>query len=301
VNFDFSEVLTRAWQITWKHKALWFLTALPVLVVFLVFLLMFVPLFLGESSPRQLTDLLENPIFILIAIIAYAFIFVATVFLQIVSRSSVTLGVLRAEQGIQPVTFMDLLKDGFQYFWRILGVFALINVTIGLVFFAFFACTMLLTLVTIGMAAICLQPVFILLTPLSLLVVALMEQAEAAVVADGMGVMDALKRGYELLKANIWKYVLVTLVIYFGMTVLMGLVMFPLMIPFVAISFSSLNSDANFQNMIWASVAFSLLFVPVVALVQGVSMTYLKSALVITYLRLTRSFELQPAAQEAVS
>ena len=301
MQFDFGEIFSRAWQITWKNKALWVLTALPILVVFLIFPLMFIPIFIGGSNPRQLSGLFENPVFILIIILFEVFIIVAGTILQIVSRSSVTLGVLRAEEGIQPVTFMDLLKDGFQYFWRMLGVFALINVSVGLIFSAFFACALALILVTVGMGAICLQPVFILMTPLSLLLISFLEQAEAAVVADGMGVMDAVKRAYELVKTNIWKYALITIVIYFGMTILTSFLMFPIMIPFFAFSFANINSEAHLRNIIWAPILFSLALMPVIALVQGVAMTYLKSSLMITYLRLTRGVEARPELQETVS
>jgi hypothetical protein len=299
MNLDFGDVLSRAWQITWQHKVLWFLTALPISIILLVLPFMFIPLLSERQDPREFPNVFGDPISVLILIFAFMVIFVGSILLQIVARSSVTLGVLRAEAEIQPVTFTNLLKDGFQYFWRILGVFALVNVTFGLVFSAFFAGVMALILVTVGIAAVCLQPLFILITPLSLLVLALMEQAEAAVVANGMGVMEAVKQAYELVRANIWKYILITVVIYFGMTTLISLVIFLFMIPFSAFVFSSLNSEAGSQNLVWLLIAFTLLLTAVIALVQGVALTYMKSALMIIYLRLTRSPTLQPLLQEA--
>ena len=238
MQFDLSQVLTRAWQITWKHKVLWVVTALPSLIIFLAFPFMFAPVFLDGQDPRDLANLFDNPVFVIVIIVFYMVILAGGMLLQIVARSSVTLGVLRAHEGIQPIMFMSLLRDGLPYFWRILGIFALTNVTIGLAFFVFFVVVMILTVVTIGMASICLQPLFLLISPLSLLVLAFMEQAEAAVVVDGMDVMSAVKRGYELVKANIWQYALITIVIYFGMTVLISILIFPFMIPFFVFAFS---------------------------------------------------------------
>jgi hypothetical protein len=301
MNFDVGEVLSQAWQITWKHKILWVITALPASIIFLALPFMFAPILLDGQDPRDLSNLFGNPIFVPVIIVIYMVILVVGMLLQIVSRSSVTLGILRAEEGIQPITFMKLLSDGLPYFWRILGVFALTNVTVGFAFFVFFICVMVLTVVTIGMASICLQPLFLLISPLSLLVLAFMEQAEAAVVVDGMDVMGAVKRGYELVRANIWKYALITIVIYFGMSILISVLIFPFMIPFFVFALSDVNSETNFRNVMWMVIGFSALFTPILVLVQGIAMTFLKSSLMITYLRLTRGLAAQPVLLEAVS
>jgi hypothetical protein len=247
--------------------------------------------------------LTKHPAFVIVGGVIYILLIVGGIVLQIISRASVTLGVFKVEAESQPIAFVDLLKDGFRYFWRILGVFALISGGLLVVFLAFFACIALGSALTLGLGAICLQPLFLLLIPASMLVMALMEQAESAVIADEMGVIDAVKKAYELVKANIWKYVVITIIIYFGMNILMSVIMFPLMIPLFFVMMRSVeNNSMDFNSILRIQAVFGIALLPVMALVQGVIMTYLKSAMMLTYLRLTRpANEPQLVVSEAVA
>ena len=302
MNFDIGAVLTRAWQITWKNKVLWAITALPMLPVFLMLPIWFVLVFMDGFDANKIQSWVENPAFVVLGVIFYLVIIVGSVALQIVSRASVTFGVFKVETENQPVVFVDTLKNGLRYFLRILGIFALISGGILVVFLVFFACMALVSVATMGLGAICIQPLFLLMLPAFMLVMALMEQAEAAVVADELGVMDAVKRAYELIRSNIWRYVLITIVIYFGMNLLMSLVMFPLMIPFFFIMMNNIDGGMDFNNMLKLQAVFGAVLFPVMTLVQGFVMTYLKSAMILTYLHLTRSSnEPQPALQEVAA
>jgi hypothetical protein len=302
VNFDIGAVLTRAWQITWKNKVLWGITALPILPVFLLFPFWFVLVFMDGFDPNKIQSWAENPAFVILGVIFYLVIIVGSVALQIISRASVTLGVFKVETENQPVVFVDGLKNGLRYFLRIFGVFALISGGIFVVFLAFFACGALFSVATMGLGAICIQPLFLLMLPVSMLIMALMEQAEAAVVADELGIMDAVKRAYELIRSNIWRYVLITIVIYFGMNLIMSLIMFPLMLPFFFIMMNNLDSGMDFNNILKLQAVFGAVLFPVMALVQGFIMTYLKSAMMLVYLRLTRPVnEDKPELQAVVA
>ena len=46
MNFDFGEILSSAFKITWKHKIMWLFSALPTLLSFIIFPFVFVPVFL---------------------------------------------------------------------------------------------------------------------------------------------------------------------------------------------------------------------------------------------------------------
>ena len=46
MNFDVGEVLSRAWQITWKHRVLWIIGILFGFFISTMFLLMFFPFLL---------------------------------------------------------------------------------------------------------------------------------------------------------------------------------------------------------------------------------------------------------------
>ena len=302
MNFDIGAVLTRAWQITWKNKVLWGITALPILPVFLLFPFWLVLVFMDGFDPNKIESWVENPAFVILGVIFYLIIIVGSVALQIISRASVTLGIFKVETESQPVVFVDGLKNGLRYFWRIFGVLALISGGIFVVFLIFFACMALVSVATMGLGAICIQPLFLLMLPVSMLVMALMEQAEAAVVADELGIMEAVKRAYELIRSNVWRYVLITIVIYFGMNLIMSLIMFPLMIPFFFIMMNNLDSGMDFNNMLKLQAVFGAVLFPVMALVQGFIMTYLKSAMMLVYLRLTRpANEDKPELQAVVA
>ena len=301
MKVDLGEVLTRAWQITWKHKMLWGISALPLLISFLFYPLWLVLAFTQDFDSNRIEGLVENPSFIIVGGVFYVLIIVGSSVLQVMSRSSVTLGVYRIETESQPITFMDLLRDGLQYFWRILGVILLIGLAIVVVFLAFFACVAALSVVTMGFAALCLQPLFLLMIPLTWLVTAGMEQAEAAVIADGMGVTDAVKRAYELVRSNLGSYALITLVIYFGVGILSSLIVFPFMVPMFVFMMRNMESGVmDINNMMRTQSVLGTVILPVFVFIQGVTLTYLKTAMTITYLRLTRApHEPQLVLQEA--
>lgn len=302
MNFDIGAVLTRAWQITWKNKVLWGITALPILPVFLLFPFWLVLVFTNSIDFNKLETGFENPAFVILGVIFYLVIIVGSVALQIISRAAVTLGIFKVETENQPVVFVDGLRNGLRYFLRILGIFALISGGIFVVFLIFFACMALVSVATMGLGAICIQPLFLLMLPVSMLVMALMEQAEAAVIVDELGIMEAVKRAYELIRSNVWRYVLITIVIYFGMNLIMSLIMFPLMIPFFFIMMNNLDSGMDFNNMLKLQAVFGAVLFPVMALVQGFIMTYLKSAMMLVYLRLTRpANEDKPELQAVVA
>jgi hypothetical protein len=181
-----------------------------------------------------------------------------------------------------------------------LGVMLLIQLGFGLVFFALFACMALFGMVTAGIGFICIQPLFIVLYPVMMMVYAFMEQAQAAVVADELGVMDALTKGWELLKANFWRLVLVSLVIYLGASFVSSLVVVPFMFPLFFLPFflESNNFDPTFFGI--ATTGYILILFPLMGLVQGITITFMKSTYTIVYLRLTGSPK-TPVAVEAAA
>ena len=301
MNFDFGEVLSRAWQITWKHKVLWGISLLPFLVSFFFLPVWLVIVFQKDFDFNWISKWMQNPVAIVLLVMIYALIFAASIFLQVASRSSVTLGIYRAETAVEPVAFIDLIKDGLPYFWRILGVSFLVGVGIMIVFFGIFDILTLLSVVTFGFAMLCLQPFFILMIPLSWLVMAFMEQSESAVVADGTNLMDALKRAYELIRSHLWKYVLITLILYVGMATLMSLIIFPVMVPMFFFMMNDLNAEMDVIRILRMQAVLGTILVPLMGFVQGFSITYMKSAMMLVYLRLTRSVQAPLVAHEAVA
>ncbi len=287
MNFDFGEVLTRAVQITWKHKALWLFGALPSLVGIIA-----IPLFFGgllftgfdqSGNPLFFTE----PLYFVFFFIGIAFFSLLSVILYGLSSASLTAGALRAEDGAESLSLLDLFNEGKTYWLRTLGVWLLLTVTIGAAFFVFFACLSLFGVLTAGVGFLCIQPLILLTYPLMLVVYGGVEEALAALIADNLDIFASIQRGWELLKARFWSIFLLSFIVYFAVAVLNMLVVLPFMLPFFFSPFV-LRDTADMRNLMLLAGGISLLLVPVTALVQGVGITFQKAAYAITYLRLTR-------------
>jgi len=283
MTFDYSNVLTRAWQITWRHKAIWVLVLLSVLPSFLLFLLFFLPIFfLGDGGESAIPGLVLFALMLIVFLTTMA----ASYLIGAVTTSAVTLGIVRAERGAGSLRLMDLMRDGLAYFWRILAIMLIVGLMLSLLFSIFSVISVLLILVTIGLAAICTQPLMILLTPLMFLMIGFMEAANTAVIADGMNAMDAIGRAWQIVRANIWKYMLITLIVYFGTYILTSFIMVPFLLPVFAVPFLLDGSDAGAQLTIAIVIVFAGTFFALMILLSSFTGTYMKAALDLTYLRL---------------
>ncbi|MCC6499227.1 MAG: hypothetical protein IT313_03055 [Anaerolineales bacterium] len=301
MTFDIGEVLSRAGQITWRNKVLWLFSALPVAVNFLIFPAMVVPMFLLGFDSDGTPIIFENPILIVGFMLGNILISVLTFVAYTAGSSSLTLGIVRAEDGDGSLLFRDLAKDGVKYFVRILGIGLLVSVSSSLVFTVIMFGLVLFGFVTMGIGFICAQPLILLMYPLMMLLYALIEQSNAAVVADDLSVTDAIAQAWNLLKANFWRILLLSIIVYFAVSILSSVLVVPFMIPFFffPILFTEPSQvESTFRLFGWIMLAFGVILLPVMALVQGVAITFMKSAYILTYLRLTRPAE-QPAPVEA--
>jgi hypothetical protein len=80
---------------------------------------------------------------------------------------------------------------------------------------------------------------------------------------------------------------IMTIIIYFGITILSSLIMVPMMIPFISFAvFAESSTEMNNFPILGIMVAFSCIFFPIMVLVSSISQTLLKTSLTLTYLRL---------------
>lgn len=291
MNFDVGEVLSQAGQITWKHKVLWVFSALPVFVSFLILPLVFVPIISMGTDPRGIPVIFSEPLFIALLVVTNVIVGLLGFVLYAVGTSSVMRGILRLEEGVSQLNFQELFSDGRKYVWRILGVMLLISLGVSAIFFVLFGCMALFGMVTAGIGFICLQPLFILFYPIMIVLYAVIEQSQAAVVADDLGVVEAISQGWNLVKENFWRFLLISLIVYLGVTFLSSLVVLPFMAPFFFIPFLIDNSQINLstQSIILFVAALSAILLPIMALVQGITITLMKATYMLVYLRLTRA------------
>jgi hypothetical protein len=274
-----------------------------VLVSFLILPLVFVPIIFMGTDSRSNPVIFEEPLFIVLFVVTNIIVSLLGFVLYAVGTSSVMVGVLRSEEGIVQLKFQELFNDGRRYLGRILGVMLLISLGVSAIFLALFACMALFGAVTAGIGFICMQPLFIVLYPVMMILYAVIEQSQAAVVVDDMGVVDAITRGWNLVKENFGRFLLISLIIYFAMTFLSSIVVLPFMAPFFFIPFLIDNPqiELSTQSLIFFIAAFSVILLPVMALVQGITITFMKASYVIVYLRLTRGSTSRPHLQTATA
>lgn len=305
MNFNFGEVLARAWQITWKHKSLWLAGALVTLVGFVsaAISLAINPQYASMNDSAEISRQLP---LILLSSAASIFISLLSIPLTVLAMTIPSLGTVQLERGGERVRFGELLRGSLPYFWRILGIFMVIMIGAFLVTMVVVGCITLLSVLTFGVGALCFIPVIILFIPVWILVYALLEQGLSAVVVDNLGFSAALQRAWDLVKKNALVIVLISLIIYLGSAILSMIVSIPLMIPISGFMMEIIKTGGQTQpdpqmiqdfnrNLMGWMLAFS----PLYALFQGILFAFMQSAWTLTYMRLTRPPESTPVIVEA--
>ena len=299
MNFELGEVLTRAWQISWKHKSLWWFGVFFGLIMSIIFPLMFTPMFLPFLMENRSMDML------LVFMFGFTILFFGIIAIMYpvsaVVQTALTLGVLHADQDAEPISLSELIKNSLPFFWRILGVMTLYAIAVILINLVLQAVITLVTIVTFGLGMLCMTPLMLLLYPVMFLSIVWMEQAVNGIIIDKMEIMDAIKQGWHIIRNNLLSIVLVMVVVYFGVGMVSGMIILPMMIPFMVLPLSFMEGEPNL-TIISISLLCSVAFGPLFALINGWAMAFTKSAWVLTYVRLTRLVnEPQPVLQETTT
>lgn len=307
MNFNFGEVLTRAWQIIWKHKILWVFGILA-----------------GcgqggggsggggggETGIGQQTDIppqmmewlrvIEENITTIVAVgIALLCLFwIIAVFLSAIGKIGLIRGAAQADGGVESLVFGQLFSESIPYFWRMffLSLILSIPILIGVVFFmvAIFGIAISASggndPAWMGLAAMI--PLFIgcicLLIPLMFVLSMIFRQAERAIVLDELGVLPAISRGWDVFRNNLGPILLMAIILFiislvagFVIAIPIFLVVFPTAFAFV------LGEGQSTLPLILMGVSFCL-YIPVGLVLNGILMSYTEAAWTLTYLRLTR-------------
>jgi len=299
MSFDIGDVLTQAWQITWKNKSLWWFGIILTLIVFPFLIAFLLPI----SIPFLLENQRTNSIPFLIPLLLMGFIFVIIIFFVIIylftvlMSTSIALGAWRAAEGKERVALVELLKNSLPFFWRVLGVMLLYAAVLMVINIGVQIFITVISLVTLGFGALCAMPLTLLLYPVMFIASVWLELAINGIVIDKMMVMEAVKQGWQMIRNNILAVALVTVVVYFGISIITSILVTPVMAPVFIILFGFLNSKLNWIVLAVATL-LGLLFVPVFALISGWSNTFVRSIWVLTYLRLKHSVKPNTELQE---
>jgi hypothetical protein len=307
---NYGEVLTQAWKIIWKFKVLW---------IFGIFASCGTGSGGGGNGsnvnyqtssgdfPPQVERLFANSerffndfwwVFALLICLTCVLVLVA-IFLSTIGRIALIKGTLRAEEGAERMGFVELFNASTPYFWRVFGLSILL-------FFVFFVLVMLgvlvfmgATMLTFGIALICLVPLCCLLIPVMWAINVILEQAYIAIVAEERGIADGLSRGWEVAKSH-WEPMLVMGVILIFGAMIVGLIiavpMFFIMFPlFFTVGVTGGN---NMTPLVLGGLCL-LVYLPVLILAGGILKAYVQSAWTLTFLRVTgRGLAPEPVSSE---
>ncbi len=309
-NFNFGEVLTRAWQIIWKHKVLWIFGILascargggggssggggnsgyqtgsgdsP---------------FSGDKIERvmnQVGTFLENNWWIIIAVIVGIFLLsFVFYFLGMMGRIALIRGVAQADKGAESLSFGELWAESMPFFWRVFGL----NFLIGLAFLVLFIPLVLFGIVTAGIGFLCLIPLLCIMVPLSWVVMAIIEQAQNAIVLEDLNMLDGFKRGWEIVKANAVPIIIMMLILGVGSGIIGVIIALPIIIAVVPAVIGMAVSQQTLTPF-YIAAACCVAYFPVLLFFNGVLTAYIQASWTLTYLRLVKPQEEAPVIIEA--
>ncbi len=311
MNFNFGEVLSRAWQIIWKHKVLWIFGMLascsqggrgfnsgsnggggnngvgtgP------------------TNLPPQWERLFENiaqhaTAFIAIAIAIVCIFWIVVIFLGTIGRIGLIRGASQAESGTEHLIFGQLFSESMPYFWRLFGLSIIVSLPFLILIAALvaglvvFAISMSQGSHTSAVGFFGMIPLFIgcicLLIPVGFVIGMIVRQAERVIVLEDSPVLPSISRGWDIFRSNLGPIIImaiilgvIALVAGFVIAIPVFIVVVPAAIAFVA------GNQQNWTPLIFAGVCICL-YIPVSWLLNGIIISYTESAWTLTYMRLTQ-------------
>jgi len=293
MNFNFGEVLSRAWQIIWKHKVLW---------IFGVFAGCArgggggtgwgggsgggagsgdQPFPQLEQFFQQIGQWIEaNPWIVAIFVLLVILLVILSIFLGTIGRIGLIRGTHQADMGAERTNFGELFSESMPYFWRVFGLALLI----GLIGLLAFAPLLLFGALTAGVGFLCVLPLLCILIPLLWALSVVIEQANIAIVLEDLGISDGFRRGWEVVRANVGPIILLTLILFIGS----GIVGFIIAIPLIAAVLPLIFSAArNTSGPVWITVVCCAVYFPILLVLSGILNAYMQSVWTLTYMRLT--------------
>jgi hypothetical protein len=289
---NIGEVLSKAWNILWKHKVLWIFGILAGCTANYGNTSSYS--ISGEDLPAEINYQISqiDPAVLtavgIFLIIAAFLVIILFIFLGTIGRIGLIRGAKQADQGVEKLSFGELFRGSMPYFWRVFFLYLVVGIAAFLAIVAFATFTVIGTALTLGLLAICLIPVFCLIAPIAWLITIILEQASIAIVSENLGVLEGLARGWEVFKANFGTMVgmgLILLVAGLVAGFIIGIPLFILAIPAI-LTLTQAGGQFDWSTML-IYILLGLLYLPVLIFLTGLIRTYVGSAWTLTFLRLT--------------
>jgi hypothetical protein len=324
---NFGEILSRAWNIIWKHKVLWIFGILASCS--------------QRSSggggggggsssvqssggnnwngevPRGLQEFFFNlerffnqiegwQIAAIVAGVIFVFLVLWLLFLALgtIGRIGLIQGTIESEEGTEKLTFGGLFNRGKPFFWRILGLNLLISLAALALVMVLIIPLVLLTVVTFGVGLLCLMPLLCLLVPIGWLIQVIIQQANIALIVDDLNIFDAIQRGWDVFRANWGNLVVMALILGIGGAIAGFIIALPFLLIIIPVAISAAvgsmaESEIAFGGGLVVGGLCLAAYIPILILLSGVLQAYIQTAWTLTYLRLT-SPSAEPALDEPI-
>ena len=307
MKFDLVEVLTRSWQIIWKHRILW---VFGILAGFARsgggggggggssdsgFQNQDVPFERLDPAFQQFGRYIEENWWVIVVFVL-VILLISLLFysLGILGRIGLIKGVYKVENGAEALTFPELWSESMPFFWRIFGINFLIGLAILIIIVPF----VLFGAFTAGIGFACLLPLICLLIPIGWIVSIILEQAQPAIVIENLGMVDGFKRGWEIVKTNALNFFILALVVLIGG----GIISFFIAIPIVLAALPLIIGAETLRESltpVYIALACCALYLPIILFLNGLLTAYIQAVWTLTYMRLSTPKDNDPILAEA--
>lgn len=307
---NYGEVLSKAWKIIWHNKVLWIFGIMAGCSGSTGgsgnFQFRQTMQDNGELS-QQIQRFIESiPVYVWVLLaLGVLLLIVLGLYLGTIGRIGLVLGTVRGDDGQQKQTLGKLWGDSQPYFWRMFLLNLLVGILSLVIALIIFVPTVILTVLTAGIGVICLIPLICVLAIAVWVVSIIVEQAAAALVIENLGPIDALRRGWTVFRANLGALVVIALIISIGSFLISLVLAVPMVITLLPIMIQMMNGDPfSMTGITWASVGLLALYLPVLLVVNGIIIGYIRSVWTLCFRRLTAvspPVSLTPASPEPPS
>jgi Zn-dependent protease with chaperone function len=155
-----------------------------------------------------------------------------------------------------------------------------------------------LGVVTAGIGFVCLLPLFCLLIPIGWILSIIIEQAQAAVVLEDLGMLDGFKRGWQIVKTNAVPTIVMSLILGVGGAIISVIVSLPIILAFIPV-FMSMSTLRESLTPLYISLVCCAVYMPVLIFFNGILTAYIQSAWALTFMQLAGPKEDAPVFVEA--
>ncbi len=279
---NIGEVLSRAWGIIWKNKVLWIFGLLASLASGSGgnnFRYNFEQSISAQHGPLNL------PAWALALLILFGLaLIVIFIILSAFGRAGLVRGAWLADGGETGLSFSRLFQESRAYFGRVI----LLGILVVAISLSLITILLVPGIFTLGIGFICLLPLFCLLVPVFIAATVIIELAIIAMVGEDLGVMDGLRRAWEIFRDNLPQIIAVGVVVVIASAVVGFIASLPLLgILTPLFIFATSGTGQVSAGAFMIALFLFILYLPILLAVQAIVTTYVETTWTVAFRRLT--------------